>query len=128
MGGEVPEEFASGAYMTPALLVDVNDDMRVSREEIFGPVIPLQPFSDFDEAIEKANNTIYGLSAYYFGHDARQIAKAFEAFEAGEIFVNGCGGTEQTHHAGTKQSGVGCDKSPWSLEEYYDYHHLGMIP
>lgn len=127
-GGEIPEEFAAGAYMTPTLLVDVTDDMRVSKEEIFGPVIPMQSFSDFDEALEKANNTIYGLSAYYFGHDARQISKAFEAFEAGEVFVNGCGGTEQTPHSGTKQSGVGADKSAWSLEEYYDFHHLGLIP
>ena len=128
MGGEVPEEFAAGAYMTPALLVDVTDDMRVSREEIFGPIIPMQPFSDFDEALEKANNTIYGLSAYFFGHDSREIAKAYETFEAGEVFINGCGGTEQTPHAGCKQSGVGADKSPWSLEEYYDYHHISMIP
>ena len=128
MGGEIPEAFSAGSYMTPALLVDVTDDMRVSKEEIFGPVIPLQPFSDLEEAIEKANNTIYGLSAYYYGHDARQIAKAFEGMEAGEIFVNNCPGTEQTPHAGVKQSGVGCDKSPWSLEEYFDFRYMGIIP
>ena len=89
MGGEVPEDFAKGAYMTPALLVDVTDDMRVSKEEIFGPIIPIQPFKTLDEAIEKANNTIYGLSAYFFGHNAKEIAKAFEGMEAGEIFING---------------------------------------
>ena len=128
MGGEVPEEFAKGAYMTPALLVDVTDDMRVSREEIFGPIIPMQPFKALDEAIEKANNTIYGLSSYFFGHNAKEIAKAFEGMEAGEIFINGSGGTEQTPHAGVKQSGVGCDKSPWSLEEYFDFKYCAMIP
>lgn len=128
MGGEVPEEFAKGAYMTPALLVDVTDDMRVSKEEIFGPIIPMQPFKTLDEAIEKANNTIYGLSSYFFGHNAKEISKAFEGMEAGEIFINGSGGTEQTPHAGVKQSGVGCDKSPWSLEEYFDFKYCAMIP
>ena len=128
MGGEVPEDFAKGAYMTPALLVDVTDDMRVSKEEIFGPIIPMQPFKTLDEAIEKANNTIYGLSSYFFGHNAKEISKAFEGMEAGEIFINGSGGTEQTPHAGVKQSGVGCDKSPWSLEEYFDFKYCAMIP
>lgn len=102
--------------------------MRVSTEEIFGPIIPLQPFGDLDEAIRKANHTVYGLSAYFFGHRAPDIAKAFEGLEAGEIFVNGAPGTEQTPHAGMKQSGVGCDKSPWSLEEYYDLKYLGLKP
>ena len=128
MGGEVPEGFEAGSYMTPALLVDVTDDMRVSNEEIFGPIIPMQPFSDLDEALAKANNTSYGLSAYFFGHRAPEISKAFTAFEAGEIFVNGSGGCEFSPHSGTKQSGVGCDKSRWSLEEYYDIKYLSMIP
>ena len=109
-------------------LVDVTDDMRVSKEEIFGPIIPMQPFKTLDEAIEKANNTIYGLSSYFFGHNAKEISKAFEGMEAGEIFINGSGGTEQTPHAGVKQSGVGCDKSPWSLEEYFDFKYCAMIP
>ena len=48
--------------------------------------------------------------------------------EAGEIFINGSGSTEQVPHAGVKQSGVGCDKSPWSLEEYFDFKYCAMIP
>lgn len=128
MGGVIPEGFEAGSHMTPALLVDVTDAMRVSTEEIFGPIIPLQSFSTLDEALEKANNTIYGLSAYFFGHRAPEISKAFETMEAGEIFVNGSGGNEFVPHAGTKQSGVGCDKSVWSLEEYFDFKYLSMIP
>lgn len=128
MGGEIPAGFEAGSYITPALLVDVTDDMCVSTEEIFGPVIPMQPFKTLDEAIEKANNTIYGLSAYYFGHRAQEISKAFEGMDAGEIFINGAYGTEQTPHAGVKQSGVGCDKSHWSLDEYYDFKYCSMIP
>ena len=104
MGGEVPAEFAKGSYITPALLVDVTDEMRVSKEEIFG------------------------LSAYFFGHNAKEIAKAFEMLEAGEIFVNGGIGSEFTPHPGLKQSGIGCDKSKWSMEEYYDFKLLSLVP
>ena len=110
----------AGSYLEPTLLADVTDDMRVSKEEIFGPIIPVQPFDTLEEAIEKSNDTIFGLSAYFYGHDARDISAFSEAVNAGEIFINGAGGSEFTPHAGMKQSGVGCDKSKWSLEEYYD--------
>lgn len=127
-GGKIPAGFEAGSYITPALLSDVTDDMRVSKEEIFGPIIPIHPFSDLTRALEQANNTVYGLSAYFFGHRAPEIAQAFETLEAGEIFVNGGGGTEFSPHAGTKQSGIGCDKSHWSLEEYFDIKYLSLIP
>ena len=128
MGGEVPEEFKAGSYITPALLKDVTDGMRVSTEEIFGPIIPMQSFSDFDDVLERANNTMFGLSAYFFGHNSREIAKAAETIRAGEIFVNGGVGSEFTPHPGHKQSGVGCDKSKWSMEEYYDFKLISLVP
>lgn len=128
MGGDTPEDFEKGSYITPALLVDVNDTMRVSNEEIFGPIIPLQSFKTLDEAIEKSNNTIFGLSAYFFGHNSKEISAYFEGVRAGEIFVNGGIGSEFSPHAGAKQSGIGCDKSKHSLEEYYDIKFLSMIP
>lgn len=128
MGGEVPEGFKKGSYMTPALLRDVTDTMRVSREEIFGPVIPIQAFSTLEEAIEKSNDTIFGLSAYFFGHNATEMSRFFEGVRAGEIFVNGGIGSEFSPHAGAKQSGIGCDKSKYSLEEYYDIKFLSVIP
>ena len=127
MGGEIPKEFEKGAYITPALLKDVNDDMRVSKEEIFGPIIPVQAFETLDEAIEKSNNTIFGLSAYFFGHNTKEMSRFFENVTAGEFFVNGGGGTEFSPHSGAKQSGIGCDKSKWSLEEYYDIKFMSMI-
>ena len=128
MGGEIPEDFKKGSYITPALLKDVNDEMRVSKEEIFGPIIPIQPFSTLDEAIEKSNNTIFGLSAYFFGHNSKEMSQYFEGVRAGEVFVNGGIGSEFSPHAGAKQSGIGCDKSRYSLEEYYDIKFLSMIP
>lgn len=127
-GGTVPEEFKVGSYMTPALLRDVNDSMRVSKEEIFGPIIPIQPFSTLEEAIEKSNDTIFGLSAYFFGHNTKEMSDYFEGVTAGEFFVNGGIGSEFSPHAGAKQSGIGCDKSKHSLEEYYRIKFLSMIP
>jgi hypothetical protein len=113
--------------------VPISETIRGFREIIEGKHdhVPESAFlfvGGIDEVLEKANNTIYGLSAYFFGHRAPDIAKAFETMEAGEIFVNGAPGTEQTPHAGVKQSGIGCDKSPWSLDEYYDFKYLGMKP
>lgn len=128
MGGTVPEEFKKGSFITPALLVDVTDDMRVSTEEIFGPIIPLQSFKTLDEAIEKSNNTIFGLSAYFFGHNSQEMSKFLTYVDAGEIFVNGAAGSEFTPHAGHKQSGIGCDKSKWSMEEYYDLKLISINP
>jgi len=127
-GGTIPQGFENGNYIMPALLMDVTDRMRVSKEEIFGPIIPLQPFSSLNQALEQANDTQSGLSAYFFGHRSPEIAKAFEMFHAGEIFVNGGGGTEFTPHAGTKQSGIGCDRSRWSLEEYFDIKYISLVP
>ena len=128
MGGDVPDKFAKGSFITPALLKDVNDDMRVSKEEIFGPIIPLQSFKTLEEAIEKSNNTIFGLSAYFFGHNAKEISEYTANVDAGEIFVNGGIGSEFTPHPGHKQSGLGCDKSKWSLEEYYELKLLSINP
>ena len=102
--------------------------MRVSREEIFGPIIALRPYSDLDEVLKLAVDTEYGLASYLWGHDARKLSKAFEALEFGEVFVNGAGGGAHLPHAGVKQSGVGCDSSRWSLEEYFDLRRIALVP
>ena len=127
-GGKVPEGFEAGNYIEPTLLVDVNDSMRVSKEELFGPIIPLQPFSDLDEALKLAVDTEYGLSSYFYGHNTKEMAKAIEAFDSGEVFVNVGGGGPHVPHAGTKQSGIGCDKATASLLEYYDYKIVSICP
>ena len=123
-GGKAKE--GKGCFMQPTLLADVTDDMRVSKEEIFGPIIPLQPFDTLDEAIEKSNGSIFGLSAYFYGHNLKEVNAFLQNVVAGEIFVNGAGGNEFTPHAGAKQSGIGCDKSKWSLEEYYGFKLMSV--
>ena len=127
-GGTVPKGLETGNFMELTLLRDVTEDMRVSREEIFGPIIAARKFSSLDEALEKANDTDMGLASYFFGHDARDIAKVFETLETGDVFVNGGNGGAHTPHIGMKQSGIGCDQSRWSLEEYFQLRRMSMVP
>lgn len=127
-GGTIPEGLEAGNFITPALLRDVTEDMRVSREEIFGPIIAVRKFTDLDETLKKANDTDLGLASYFFGHDARDIAKAFETLETGDVYINGAGGGANTPHIGMKQSGIGCDQSRWSLEEYFQLKRISMAP
>ena len=127
-GGEIPAGMEAGNFVTPALLVDCNDSMRCAKEEIFGPLIAVQPYSDFDRVLEQAVDTDMGLASYIWGHDARALAKAFEAFQSGDVFFNGASGNAFTPHVGIKQSGLGCDQSKWSLAEYYVIKRVSMKP
>lgn len=127
-GGTVPAGLEDGNFIEFTLLRDVTEDMRVSREEIFGPIIAVHKVRSLDEALEKANDTDMGLASHYFGHDARDIAKAFETLQTGDVFINGAGGGPHTPHIGAKQSGVGCDQSRWSLEEYFQLKRISMAP
>jgi succinate-semialdehyde dehydrogenase/glutarate-semialdehyde dehydrogenase len=127
-GGTIPKGFETGYYMNPTLVSDVTEDMRISREEIFGPVIAVRPYTDFEDVLKKANATEYGLTSYLYGHDARAIARAFEVLEFGELYINGSGTGSMLPHCGVKESGVGCDASQWGLEEYYSLKRLSMKP
>ena len=124
VGGQIPDDpaLAKGAFITPAVLKDCTDDMRVVKEEIFGPVLPILKYSDIDDAIERANNTELGLTTYIFGRDPVKLLKCFELIQSGEILINGSfdiGGGPHLPHVGVKQSGIGCDNSKYALESYY---------
>ena len=117
-----------GAYISPTVVADVNEDMKISREEIFGPVISVRPYTDFEDVLKKANDTEAGLTSYLFGHDARAIARAYEVLEFGELYVNGFSTGPMLPHCGVRESGVGCDASGWGLEEYFSLKRLSMHP
>lgn len=127
-GGTIPEGLEDGNFVTPALLRDVTEEMRVSREEIFGPIIAVRKFTDLEDVLEKANHTDLGLASYFFGHNAKEIARAFEVLQTGDVYINGAGGGAHTPHIGMKQSGIGCDQSRWSLEEYFQLKRVSLIP
>ncbi len=127
-GGQIPAGFEAGAYLEPTLVADVTEDMRISREEIFGPVISVRPYSDFEDVLRKANDTEAGLTSYLYGHDARAIYRAFEVLEFGELYVNGFSTGPMLPHTGMRESGVGCDASQWGLAEYFSHKRLSMKP
>lgn len=127
-GGNIPQDMKNGNYITPALLIDVDETMKVYKEEIFGPIISVIPYNDYEKVLQQAIDTEYGLSSYLFTHDSRAITRAFEVFESGEILVNGDFHASYLPHGGVKQSGIGCDCSSLSLNEYYVTKRLSMMP
>lgn len=118
-GGRVPEGFDRGYYYEPTILTDVTPDMRVAREEIFGPVMPVLTFTDDDAVVEQANDTQYGLAAYVYTTDLVKALRVPERLRFGSVSVNGPKYEVYLPHGGTKESGIGKDCSHLSLDEYY---------
>lgn len=117
-GGGRPEHLNKGHYYAPTVLGDVTHDMRVSAEEIFGPVIGLQTFSDTEAVLALANDTDAGLTSYVFTRDDALAETCAAALRFGEVQINGVKYAIHLPHCGIKQSGVGADCSPIALEEY----------
>ncbi len=125
----LPEELKGGAFMIPAILDDVKDDIPVAHEEIFGPIYGVQTFEDLDDVIERANSTDYGLTSYLYTHDARVMLKCAEGIDAGKTLINSCAtGDSNMPHAGHKQSGVGCVFSKWALDDYLTIKLVAIKP
>lgn len=105
-GGVSLEDEMNGAFFPPTLLIDISKEMRVWKEEVFGPVLPMVPFSTEEEAIALANDTPYGLGAYLYTEDQERALRVAGAIEAGEVSVNGCGYyAPETPFGGYKASG-----------------------
>jgi lactaldehyde dehydrogenase/glycolaldehyde dehydrogenase len=89
------------------------------HQEIFGPVVPVMPFDDFEEALAYANDSHYGLAAYLYTNDMNRIMKAVRDMEVGELYINrGPGESIHGYHTGWKQSGIGGDDGKYGLEHY----------
>jgi len=116
-GGDAPD--INGAYVNPTLFTDVNNDMRIAREEIFGPVASILPFDGIEEGISIANDTIYGLAAGVWTSDLNKAHKLIRGIEAGVIWVNAFDEGDMTQpFGGYKQSGNARDKCIDSLISY----------
>lgn len=117
-GGEAIDGAPTTCFVQPTVLVDVTPDMRIAREEIFGPVVAVQRFATTEEAIAIANATEAGLSSFVFGRDADEIATCADHLQFGEVQVNGVKYAIELPHGGMKQSGVGHDCSLLALDDY----------
>jgi len=112
-------------YFEPTVLTQVNVDMRVFREEIFGPVAPLFKFSSEEEAIAMANDTEFGLACYFYSRDVGRIWRVGEALEYGIVGINeGIISNEMAPFGGVKESGQGREGSKYGLDDYLEIKYM----
>jgi succinate-semialdehyde dehydrogenase/glutarate-semialdehyde dehydrogenase len=118
------------SFFQPTVLAEARSDMMVSREEIFGPVAPLFRFRDEEEAITIANDTEFGLAAYFYTRDNARVWRVSEALEYGIVGVN-CGvvSTEVGPFGGVKESGIGREGSKYGMDDFMElkYVRIGGI-
>ena len=114
-----------GRFFEPTILTDVTPAMLIAREETFGPVAPLFRFKTDAEAIALANDTEFGLAAYFYGRDIGRIWTVAEALEYGIVGINtGIISTEVAPFGGMKQSGIGREGSKYGMEEFLEIRVL----
>ena len=115
-----PEGFENGWFVKPTIFKDVTNDMKIAKEEIFGPVLVIIPFKDEDEAIEIANDTPYGLAAYLQTGSDDRAKRVAAKLRAGAVHINGGEFNYGSPFGGYKQSGNGREGGIMGLEDYLE--------
>jgi succinate-semialdehyde dehydrogenase/glutarate-semialdehyde dehydrogenase len=116
-----------GTFVQPTILADVTAGMKVAREETFAPLAPVFRFETLDEVISLANDTEFGLAAYFYANDLRNVWKVTEALEYGMVGVNtGLISTEVAPFGGVKQSGFGREGSKYGLDDFLSLKYVCM--
>jgi succinate-semialdehyde dehydrogenase/glutarate-semialdehyde dehydrogenase len=124
--GGNPHELG-GTFFEPTIISNVDKTMRVAREETFGPMAPLFKFTDVDDVIAQANDTDFGLAAYFYTNDMARVWKVSEALDYGMVGINtGLISTEVAPFGGMKASGLGREGSHHGIEEYLELKYLCM--
>ncbi|MDH3349415.1 MAG: NAD-dependent succinate-semialdehyde dehydrogenase [Desulfobulbaceae bacterium] len=114
-----------GYFFEPTILLNVTQEMLISREETFGPVAPLFSFKTEEQAIAMANDTPYGLSSYFYSRDISRVWRVSEALEYGMVGVNtGIMSSESAPFGGVKESGIGREGSKYGIEEYMELKYM----
>ncbi|MBP7516518.1 MAG: NAD-dependent succinate-semialdehyde dehydrogenase [Desulfobulbus sp.] len=114
-----------GHFFEPTVLLDVRPEMRIAREETFGPVAPLFRFREDHEAVRLANDTPYGLAAYFYSRDIGRVWRTAESLEYGMVGINtGRMSSEAAPFGGIKESGIGREGSRHGIEEYLEMKYL----
>src|SRR5690606_23524507 len=117
----------TGTFYAPTVLTGISGAMRVAREETFGPLAPILRFEDPAEVVREANDTIYGLAAYFYASNLSRVWRVAEALEYGMVGINtGRMSSEAAPFGGVKQSGIGREGSRHGLEEYLEMKYLCM--
>jgi acyl-CoA reductase-like NAD-dependent aldehyde dehydrogenase len=120
-GSDVPEDLpAGGYYVRPTVFADVKPTMRIAREEIFGPVLSIMPYTDEEEAVAIANDTDYGLHGAVWSQDGERAMKVARRLRTGQVDVNGGAWNPLAPFGGYKKSGLGREYGEAALDEYLE--------
>ena len=122
LGGGRPEGegFERGYWFEPTVLTGATNEMEIVQSEVFGPVLPIQAFDDFEEAVSLANDSPYGLTAYLFTKDLNRALRAIDDVDFGEVYINKIGPEQlQGFHTGYRLSGMGGDDGEYGYERYF---------
>ncbi len=123
-GAGKPEGFETGYFVKPTIFADVNNEMRIAREEVFGPVLAIMPFDTEEEAIAIANDTSYGLAAYVQTGDSIRAERVATRLRAGMVHINGAPHRYGSPFGGYKQSGNGREGGMFGLEDFLEVKTL----
>ena len=115
-----PEGLEKGYFARPTIFINVNNQMTIAQEEIFGPVMSVITYNDLDEAIQIANDTKYGLAGYVIGKDKETLHKVARSIEAGTVEINEAGRKPDLPFGGYKQSGLGREWGDYGIEEFLE--------
>ncbi len=119
-GPDRPEKLQTGYFIRPTVFTNVANDMRIAREEIFGPVLSIIPFENEEEAITITNDTSYGLGNYVQTQDKDKARRIAKKFRSGGVYINGNSADPGTPFGGYRQSGNGREGGIWGIEEYLE--------
>ncbi len=127
-GGKAPDldELSNGFFIAPTVFGDVTPDMRIAREEIFGPVLSVMSWSDYDEMLNIANGVMYGLTASIITNDLEKAMETAERVEAGYVWINSSGRYLGVPYGGWKQSGIGQEECFDELLSYTRIKNINM--
>ena len=115
-----PDGLERGYFVRPTIFADVDNDMTIAREEVFGPVLAMIPFEDEEDAIRIANDTVYGLSGYVQTGSPERAQRVARRLRTGMVQINGTSRAPGTPFGGYKQSGVGREGGAWGLEDFME--------
>jgi aldehyde dehydrogenase (NAD+) len=119
-GPELPNGLNKGYFIKPTIFTDVTNEMRIAKEEIFGPVLSIIPFDTEEEAINIVNDTSYGLGNYLQTEDKAKAHRVAQKLRSGCVYINGQPADAGTPFGGFRQSGNGREGGVWGLEEYLE--------